>query len=65
MVKSLSASTGDIREAGSIPGLGKSPGRGHGRIPYLEFLPAEFHGQRILEGFSPWGCEELDMTKAT
>ena len=65
MVKNPSASAGDIREGGSIPGLGKSPGGGRGRIPCLEFLPAEFHGQRILEGFRPWGCEELDTTKAT
>ena len=25
-------------------------------------LPEEFHGQRILAGYSLWGCEELDMT---
>ena len=28
--KNLSASAGDIRDAGSIPGLGRSPGGGHG-----------------------------------
>ena len=27
------------------------------------FLPREFHGQRSLLGFSPWGCKELDMTE--
>ena len=26
-------------------------------------LPAEFHGQRSLEGYSPRGCQELDMTE--
>ena len=26
------------------------------------FLPGEFHGQRSLVGYSPWGCKELDMT---
>ena len=30
MVKSPPAKTGDIREAGSIPGSGRSPGGGHG-----------------------------------
>ena len=30
MVKNLSANVGDARDVGSIPGLGKSPGRGHG-----------------------------------
>ena len=30
MVKNPPASAGDIRDAGSIPGLGRSPGGGHG-----------------------------------
>ena len=30
VVKNLPASAGDIRDAGSIPGLGRSPGGGHG-----------------------------------
>ena len=29
-VKNLPASAGDIRDAGSIPGLGRSAGEGHG-----------------------------------
>jgi len=29
------------------------------------FLPGESHGQRSLEGYSPWGHKESDMTKAT
>ena len=27
------------------------------------FLPEEFHGQRSMEGYSSWGCKELDMTE--
>ena len=27
------------------------------------FLPAEFHGQRSLEGYSSQGCKELDTTE--
>ena len=27
------------------------------------FLPGEFHGQRSLEGYSPWGHKESDMTE--
>ena len=27
------------------------------------FLPGEFHGQRILTGYSSWVCKELDMTE--
>ena len=30
MVKNLPANAGDIRDAGSIPGSGRSPGGGHG-----------------------------------
>ena len=29
------------------------------------FLPGEFHGQKSLVGYSPWGLRELDMTEAT
>ena len=39
MVKSLPANAGDIRDAGSIPGWGRSPGGGHSnplRYPCLE-----------------------------
>ena len=32
MVKNLSASARDIRDKGSIPGLGRSPGGGHGNL---------------------------------
>ena len=29
--------------------------------PTPVFLPGEFHGQRRLEGYSPWGHKESDM----
>ena len=32
-------------------------------LPTPIFLPGEFHGQRSLVGYSPWGCKELDMTE--
>ena len=38
----------NVRDLGSIPGLGRSPGEGNGRS--LLFLP-EFHAQRSLMGF--------------
>ena len=31
------------------------------RPPTPVFLPGEFHGQRSLVGYSPWGCKALDM----
>ena len=39
MVKKPPASAGDVRDVGSIPGLGRSPGGGHGnplQYPCLE-----------------------------
>ena len=39
VVKNLPANAGDIREVGLIPGLGRSPGGGHGyplQYSYLE-----------------------------
>ena len=30
VVKNLAANPGDVRDAGSIPGLGRSPGEGNG-----------------------------------
>ena len=42
-------------DPGSIPGSGRSPGVGNGN---LVFLPGEFHEQRSLTGYSPWGCKE-------
>ena len=30
--------------------------------PTPVFLPEEFHGQRSLEGYSPWGHRELYTT---
>ena len=34
-----------------------------GWLPTPAFLPGESHGQRCLEGYSPWGCKESDMTE--
>ena len=31
--------------------------------PTPVILPGEFHGQRSLEGYSPWGCKELNTTE--
>ena len=52
VVKNLPANAGDVRDSGSIPGLGKSPGGGNGNpLQYscLENPP----GPRSLEGYSP------------
>ena len=51
MVKSPPANAGDLRDVGSIPGLGRSPGVGQ---PTPVFMPGEYHGQKSLVGYSPW-----------
>ena len=51
----------NVGDLGSIPGLGRSPGGGHGnplQYSHLENL----HGQRSLAGYSPWGHIESDTT---
>ena len=63
MVKNLSANTGDIRDMGSIPALGRSPEGGRGkplqysawRIPWTE----ESYGLQSMD------CKESDTTEAT
>ena len=52
VVKNPLANTGDVRDVGSIPESGRSPGEGHGN-PLQVFLPGESHGQRSLAGYSP------------
>ena len=32
-------------------------------LPPPIFLPGEFHGQRSLAGYSPWGCKESDRSE--
>ena len=44
-------------EVGLIPGLRRSPGEGNGNP--LQFLPGKSHGQRSLEGYSPWGHKRI------
>ena len=34
-----------------------------GMVTYSVLLPEGFHGQRILAGYSPWGCKALDVTE--
>ena len=40
---------------GFNPWVKKIPGRRRYQ-PIPVFLPREFHGQKSLEGYSPWGC---------
>ena len=63
MVKNPPASVGDIRDVGSIPGSGRSPGGGNGNP--LQYSCLENPMDREASwAYSPWGCKELDMTEA-
>ena len=52
----------NVGDLGLIPGLGRSHGGGHGN-PFQYSCLKNTHGQRSLEGYSPWGHKESDMTK--
>ena len=51
--------TGDL---GSISGLVRSPGGGHGNPLQYSCLENP-HGQKSLAGCSSWGCKESDTTE--
>ena len=57
--KESACNAGDL---GLIPGLGRSPGGGHGSLIQY-FCLENLHGQRSLVGYSPWGHKESDMTE--
>ena len=63
MIKNLSAMQ-ETRDAGSIPGLGRSSGGGHGNLLQCSCLENP-RGQMSLAGHSPWGQKESDVAKAT
>ena len=61
MVKKLLATVRDPGDAGSIPGSGSR----REWQPTPVFLPRNSHGHQSLEGYSPGGHKELDMTEHT
>ena len=54
MVKNLPANAGEVRDAGSVPGLGRSSAEGRDH-PFQYSCLENLHGQRTLEGYSPSG----------
>ena len=52
----------NVDDLGSVPGLVRSSGGGHGNPLQYSFLESP-HGQRSLVGYSLWGHKESDMTK--
>ena len=56
------ASVYNVGDLVSIPGLGRSPGRGHGNPLQYSCLENP-QGKRSLEGYGPQGHTESDMTE--
>ena len=49
-------------DLGSVPGLGRSPGGGHGNPLQYSCLENP-HGQKCLVSYSPWGRKESGTTE--
>ena len=49
----------NVGNLGSIPGLGRSPGGGHGNPLQCSCLENP-HGHKSLVGYSPWGHKESE-----
>ena len=62
--KASTCNEGDTEDVGSISGSGRSLGGGHGNSLQYSCLE-KFHGQRSLEGYSPWGCKETRLNDWT
>ena len=61
VVKNQLANAEDLRDAGSIPGLGRSPGEGKGNPLQYSCLENSVD-RRSWQAYSTWGCKESDMT---
>ena len=63
MVTKGPLSAGDIyKKRGFDAWVGKIPWK-RAWQPTPAFLPGEFHEQRSLADYSPWGCKESDTTE--
>ena len=63
MVKNLSANAGNARDAGFIPGLGRSPGKGNGNL--LQYSCLKISVDRRASQATVYEVTELNMTKHT
>ena len=52
----------NVEDLSLTPGLGRSPGRGHGNPLQYSCLENP-HGLRNMVGYAPWGCKELHTTQ--
>ena len=61
VVKNLPANAGDVRDAGLIPGFGRSPGEVNGNP--LQYSCLKNPMDRSLVGYSSEGDNDSDMTE--
>ena len=61
--KEPATNAGDVRDVGSIPGLGRSPGGGRGNPLQYSCLENPMDRGAWQVGYSPWGLR--DTTEAT
>ena len=52
----------NVGDPDSVPGWGRSPGKGNGNLIQYSCLENP-HAQRSLAGYSSWGHKELDTTE--
>ena len=57
MIEDLPANAGDIRDMGSIPGLERSPGEGHGN-------PLQYSSQENSKDRGAWRATVHSVTKS-
>ena len=66
VAKNPPANAADKRDADLIPGVGTSPGGGHGNPLQCSSLEnPKDRGDWPSVSYSPWGCKEVDMTEMT
>jgi len=63
VVNNLPANAGDIRDVGSIPGSGRSPGGGH--AIHSSILAWRISWTEEPGGLQSMGSQRVDMTEAT
>ena len=65
MVENSLANVGHLRDAGLIPGSGRSPGGEHDNpLPY-SYLENPMDRGALWMGYCPYGHKESDTTEAT
>ena len=61
--KVTDCNAGDAGDMGPVPVSQRFPGGGHGNPLQYPCLENPMDRERSLEGYSPWGHKELDMTE--